>query len=156
MITPVFIRVGPEDFDPGSEIDQLRTLSQGKAGAICHFTGVMRDHNQGDEVIAMELEHYPGMTEKALQKISLDASQRWELLGISIIHRVGMLNPGDHIVQVACASTHRKNSFHACEFIMDYLKTSAPFWKKEYTLSGARWVDARESDQKEQNKWKNN
>ena len=156
METTIFIRVGEEDFDPGHEIEQLRHASNGKAGAICHFTGVMRDHNLGDEVTAMELEHYPAMTEKSLNAIAHQACQRWDLIAISIIHRVGMLYPGDHIVQVACASTHRKNSFHACDFMMDFLKTQAPFWKKEHTLNGSRWVDARESDGQALDLWKEN
>ena len=153
MNTKIYIQVGEEDFDPGYEIEQLRIISDGKAGAICHFTGVMRNHNLGDIVTAMELEHYPAMTEKSLHGIAAQATQRWDLVAIRIIHRVGMLYPGDHIVQVACASTHRKNSFHATEFMMDYLKTQAPFWKKEHTKNGNRWVDARETDSAAMEQW---
>ena len=146
------IRVQTEDFDFAQEVLALR---QGKPniGAVATFLGTVRDINDGSSVKGMTLEHYPGMTEKSLQAIEQRANERWALDGVSIIHRVGELLPEDQIVMVAVASRHRGNAFAACEFIMDYLKTEAPFWKKEETPEGARWVDARETDQTALEKW---
>ncbi|HEB96441.1 MAG TPA: molybdopterin synthase catalytic subunit MoaE [Sedimenticola thiotaurini] len=123
-------------------------------GALVTFVGQMRDFNDGDPVSAMTLEHYPGMTEKALQKILDQANRRWELLGIRVVHRVGELKPLDPIVLVAVASAHRGEAFRACEFVIDYLKTRAPFWKKERTPDGERWVDARVSDDEAEARWR--
>ena len=146
------IRVQTEDFDLTSEVAQLRALNP-KVGAIVTFIGTVRDLNEGAEVAEMELEHYPGMTEKSLQDIIAQARTRWEFFDALVIHRVGPLKPLDQIVLVAIASSHRGEAFAACEFIMDYLKTAAPFWKKEQTADGARWVDARESDDRALEKW---
>ena len=140
----MMIRVQPEDFDPGAELERLRTLTAGRAGAVVSFTGLVRDLNAGAAIRQMTLEHYPGMTEKALEKIAAAAMERWELLDTVIIHRVGPLSPNERIVFVAAASAHRKPAFRACEFMIDTLKTQAPFWKREQTPTGARWVDARE------------
>ena len=134
------IRVQTENFDPGVELEQLRQRNKGQAGAMVSFTGLVRDLNAGDTVMQMTLEHYPGMTEKALHKIELEANERWELTASIIIHRVGPLHPDDNIVFVAAASRHRKQAFRACEFMIDTLKTEAPFWKKETLPGGARWV----------------
>ncbi len=125
-------------------------------GALVTFTGLMRDMNQGDRVDSMFLEHYPGMTEKALQAIVAEAEERWELMGIRVVHRVGELRPLDPIVMVAVASVHRGEAFQACEFVMDSLKTRAPFWKKELTPQGERWVEARASDETAGRRWKKN
>ena len=135
------IRVQTEDFDPGFELEQLRQRNNGQAGAMVSFTGLVRDLNAGDTIMQMTLEHYPGMTEKALNKIELEANERWELTASIIIHRVGPLHPDDNIVFVAAASRHRKQAFRACEFMIDTLKTEAPFWKKETLPGGARWVE---------------
>jgi molybdopterin synthase catalytic subunit len=134
------IRVQTEDFDPGAELEQLRSRNNGQAGAMVSFTGLVRDMNAGDHVSQMTLEHYPGMTEKALTKIEREARDRWELTDTLIIHRVGPLDPNDNIVFVAAASRHRKQAFRACEFMIDTLKTNAPFWKKEQTGDTTRWV----------------
>ena len=134
------IRVQTEDFDPGAELDQLRARHAGQAGAIASFIGLVRDLNDGDAIEQMTLEHYPGMTEKALAGIEQDARARWELTDALIIHRIGALMPGDRIVFVAAASAHRKEAFRACEFMIDTLKTRAPFRKKEATPGGSRWV----------------
>jgi molybdopterin synthase catalytic subunit len=139
------VRVQREDFDLGAEAAAVRAGQPG-VGAVASFVGTVRDLSDGSAVSAMELEHYPGMTEKALAKIEAAARQRWPLLGVSIVHRVGPLLPLDQIVLVAVASAHRGEAFAACEFIMDYLKSEAPFWKKEQTPDGARWVDARVTD----------
>ena len=135
------IRVQTEDFDPGLELERLRSRNNGQAGAMVSFTGLVRDLNAGDAVTQMTLEHYPGMTEKALEKIEQEACQRWELTATLIIHRVGPLAPNDNIVFVATASRHRKQAFLACEFMIDTLKTNAPFWKKETLPDGTRWVE---------------
>jgi len=134
------IRVQHEDFDPGAELERLRSGLQADAGAVVSFIGLVRDLNEGDDITAMTLEHYPGMTEKALDAITAEASVRWELLDVVIIHRVGPLKPNDRIVLVIAASVHRKDAFRACEFMIDTLKTKAPFWKKETTSQGSRWV----------------
>lgn len=135
------IRVQTADFDPGFELEQLRRENKGQAGAMVSFTGLVRDLNAGDTIMQMTLEHYPGMTEKALNKIELEANERWELTASIIIHRVGPLHPDDNIVFVAAASRHRKQAFRACEFMIDTLKTNAPFWKKETLPAGTRWVE---------------
>ncbi len=146
------VRVQQEDFDLGKELLALRQGNP-KIGAIASFLGLVRDINEGDAVAGMSLEHYPGMTEKALAAIVEKAHSRWDIFDALVIHRVGDLLPTDQIVMVAVTSAHRGEAFAACEFIMDYLKTEAPFWKREQTPSGARWVDARESDEKAAGRW---
>lgn len=146
------IRVQEADFDLSRELAALRA-GDGRVGAVVSFVGTVRDLNEGAAVSEMELEHYPGMTEKALGDIVAQARARWPLLGVLVIHRVGPLKPLDQIVLVACSAAHRGEAFAACEFIMDYLKTDAPFWKKEQTPEGARWVDARASDDSAKRKW---
>ena len=147
------VRVQTEDFDIGAEISQLRK-GNAKIGAIASFIGLVRDINEGDHVSTMTLEHYPGMTEKALEDIVAQAKSRWDVYDALVIHRVGRLLPLDQIVVVVVTSAHRGDAFSACEFLMDYLKTQAPFWKKEDTSKGARWVDARESDDAAAARWK--
>ncbi len=146
------ILVQADTFDLGAEVDAMR---QGRTdiGAIASFVGLARDMNEGSGVAAMTLEHYPGMTEKALARVVDDACARWTLLDVTVIHRVGRLLPGDPIVLVVVASSHRGEAFAACEFIMDYLKTQAPFWKKEETPAGERWVEARASDDAAAARW---
>jgi molybdopterin synthase catalytic subunit len=146
------VRVQSDDFDVGAEIARMRA-GNAKIGAVASFIGVVRDLNEGNAVSELVLEHYPGMTEKALQKIVDEARARWELYDVLVIHRVGRLLPTDQIVLVITASAHRGEAFSACEFLMDYLKTRAPFWKKEQTPSGSRWVDARESDDTAATRW---
>jgi len=146
------IRVQTEDFDVSGEVMRLR-LSNPKIGAVVTFLGTVRDMNDGSSVAAMELEHYPGMTEKALEDIVAQAKARWPIDEALVIHRVGPLMPLDQIVLVAVTSAHRGEAFAACEFIIDYLKTQAPFWKKEQTPEGARWVDARVTDDQAMAKW---
>lgn len=146
------IRVQTEDFDLSTEVAQLRA-GDARTGAIVSFVGVVRDFNDGSGVAEMELEHYPGMTEKALEGIVAQAHSRWDIFNALVIHRVGPLKPLDQIVLVAVSSAHRGEAFAACEFIMDYLKTQAPFWKKEQTPDGARWVDARATDDAALKKW---
>ena len=147
------VRIQVEDFDTGRE---LQALMGGRAavGAIASFVGLVRDVNDGHSIRGMTLEHYPGMTEKALEAICREAVSRWNLLETLVIHRVGPLAPGDRIVLVGVASAHRGDAFAACEFIMDYLKTQAPFWKKETTSEGSRWVEARKSDDHAADRWK--
>ncbi len=146
------ISVQTQDFDLSTEVAKLRANNP-TVGAVVSFVGVVRDLNDGLHIEGMELEHYPGMTEKALQDIVDQASARWPLMETLVIHRVGPLLPLDQIVLVAVATAHRGEGFAACEFIMDYLKTQAPFWKKEQTPQGARWVDARETDDHAFGKW---
>lgn len=146
------VRVQTEDFNLTTEIAQLRAGFP-KIGAVVSFVGTVRDLNEGEQVAEMELEHYSGMTEKALEDIVTQACARWELFDALVIHRVGPLKPLDQIVLVAVTSAHRGEAFAACEFIIDYLKTQAPFWKKEQTPQGARWVDARVSDDVAMQKW---
>jgi len=146
------VRVQSEDFDVGRELDLL-TKGRKDVGGLASFVGLVRDANEGHQIHGMTLEHYPGMTEKALEDICVQADARWKLLDIVVIHRVGSLKPGDRIVMVGVASAHRGDAFEACEFIMDYLKTRAPFWKREDTPQGARWVEARTSDDDAANKW---
>ena len=139
------IRVQEADFDIGAELASLRA-GDARVGALASFLGLVRDMNDGSSVSEMTLEHYPGMTEKALEEIVVEARGRWDIYDALVIHRVGPLKPCDQIVLVAVTSAHRGEAFAACEFIMDYLKTRAPFWKKEATPDGGRWVDARETD----------
>jgi molybdopterin synthase catalytic subunit len=146
------IVVQTESFDLGAEVDAMRA-GRSDIGAIASFVGLARDMNEGSGVAAMTLEHYPGMTEKALAKLVDEANARWTLLDVTVIHRVGRLLPGDPIVLVAVAGRHRGEAFAACEFIMDYLKTQAPFWKKEDTPEGERWVEARASDDAAAARW---
>lgn len=148
-----YIKIQKEDFDLSTEVAKLRTGHK-DIGAVVSFVGTVRDINEGDEVSVLELEHYPGMTEKALEKIRLEAHQRWKLESSLIIHRIGKMYPTDQIVLVAVSSRHRENAFYASHFIMDYLKTNAPFWKKETLPDGEeRWVDARVSDKEAENRW---
>ena len=146
------MRVQAEDFDIGAEIAAFRRADPG-IGAIASFIGLVRDVNEGDAVAGMTLEHYPGMTEKALTAIVDEAKQRWDIVDALVIHRVGELKPLDQIVLVVVTGAHRGTAFAACEFIMDFLKTQAPFWKKEQTAAGARWVEARASDDQAAERW---
>ncbi len=139
------VSVQVEDFDAGAQLNKLR-LASPSIGALVSFIGQVRDINDGDSINTLTLEHYPGMTESALQAIEAEAKSRWDILDSLIIHRVGTLEPLDQIVLVAVVSAHRGEAFKACEFIMDFLKTQAPFWKKEATAQGERWVDAKLSD----------
>jgi len=149
----VTVRIQTADFDVSAEIAGLRRGNP-KIGAVASFVGVVRDVNDGGAVAEMTLEHYPGMTEKAIEEIVAQARARWKVLDARVIHRVGTLRPTDQIVLVAVASSHRGDAFAACEFIMDYLKTRAPFWKKEETGGAARWVEARESDELAAERWR--
>lgn len=146
------VRIQEHDFDVSSELAALRAGDK-RVGAVATFVGVVRDVNDASQVSALTLEHYPGMTEKALAQIVDDAKQRWDIYDALVIHRVGPLKPGDQIVLVAVTSAHRGESFAACQFIMDYLKTRAPFWKKEETPEGARWIEARVSDDDAAARW---
>ena len=148
------IRVQTEDFDVSAEIAALRS-GNAKVGAIATFVGTVRDLNEGSGVATMTLEHYPGMTERALEKIVAAAKERFDIFGVTVIHRVGELKPQEQIVLVIVTSAHRGESFKACEFVMDYLKTEAPFWKKEATPHGERWVESRASDDVAAARWKN-
>ncbi len=146
------IRIQQEDFDIGAEISKLRS-GRTDIGAIVTFTGTVRDTAQGECISEMTLEHYPGMTEKELQRIEQQATARWPLQGSLIIHRYGTMKPGENIVLVITASAHRQAAFEAAEFLMDYLKTKAPFWKKEDGPDGGTWVDARDSDDDALKRW---
>lgn len=146
------IRVQIAPFDPGAELNAVHAGDL-SVGAVVSFTGYVRDINQDAAIQELFLEHYPGMTEKALAKIRNEAMQRWPLIGVQILHRVGALSLAEPIVFVATSSMHREAAFAACEFIMDYLKTRAPFWKKEQTTSGAHWVEGRDSDQQAAARW---
>lgn len=146
------VRVQVEDFDAGAEINAMR-LSHANIGAVAAFVGQVRDLNEGDQVSELVLEHYQGMTEKSLQSIIEQAKQRWDVIDALIVHRVDKLKPLDQIVLVLVASSHRKEAFAACEFMMDYLKTEAPFWKKEQTPAGSRWVEAKTSDDEAKKRW---
>lgn len=150
------VTIQAEDFDLGAEVATLRA-GDAAVGAVCAFVGTVRDRH-GAQAVAetvseMELEHYPGMTESSIRAMIVEARRRFDLRGVRVIHRVGRLRPLDQIVLVAVSSAHRGESFQACEFLMDYLKTQAPFWKKEQTPSGARWVDARVSDDQALARW---
>lgn len=146
------VSVQAEDFDVGAEIAAL-SAGRNEVGAVATFVGLVRDVSGGSSVGAMTLEHYPGMTEKSLEEIVEQACTRWSLYGVRVIHRFGRLEPGDRIVFVGVAGAHRGETFAACEFIMDYLKTRAPFWKLEETPEGAHWVDARDSDDSAAARW---
>ncbi|KAB7613974.1 molybdenum cofactor biosynthesis protein MoaE [Amylibacter sp. SFDW26] len=146
------VRVQAEDFDLGHEVAQL-TLDTNTVGAVVSFIGLVRDTTGGD-LLAMELEHYPGMTEQALAAIDAEATKRWSLAGSTVIHRYGHLKTGEQIMMVATASAHRKDAFEAAEFLMDYLKTDAPFWKKEHLKSGSQWVESKKSDEDAKDRWK--
>lgn len=147
------IKVQQEDFDTQQEYDALRDDCP-KIGAIVSFMGLMRDFNEGDDVTSLFLEHYPGMTEKVLENIRQQAMERWSLNQVRVVHRVGELTPSDQIVYVGVSSAHRGDAFAACEFIMDFLKTQAPFWKRENTADGDRWVEARKSDESAADRWR--
>ena len=144
--------IQPQDFDVSTELARLHA-SNAQVGAACFFVGLVRDRNEGAAVASMELEHYPGMTEKSIETMIDAAHQRFDILGPRVVHRVGLLQPLDQIMMVAVVSAHRGQSFQACEFLMDYLKTQAPFWKKEQTPEGARWVDARVADDAALARW---
>jgi molybdopterin synthase catalytic subunit len=146
------IRVQEQDFDIGAEMAALRN-GRTDIGAIASFVGLVRDHASGGEVTAMTLEHYPGMTEKELGRIEAEARARWPLLDCLIVHRVGRLNPGDNIVLVITLSSHRQAAFQAAQFLMDTLKTKAPFWKTEESGKGRQWVSSRESDVEDAARW---
>ena len=146
------IRVQTAAFDPGFELNAMHAANAG-VGAVVSFVGYVRDFNDGREVSGMFLEHFPGMTEKALDKIADEAGQRWPLLKVEVIHRIGRLEPGEPIVFVATTSAHRQAAFDACAFIMDYLKTRAPFWKQEDTPDGPRWVEGKCSDKDAAERW---
>ena len=146
------VRVQEADFDVSTEIDAL-CAGRADVGAVATFVGLVRDVNDGSSVGGMTLEHYPGMTEKAIEAIITEAKTRWNIFEVTVIHRVGALQPRDRIVLVAVCGGHRGESFAACEFIMDFLKTRAPFWKKEVTPQGERWVDAKTSDDAAAARW---
>ena len=146
------VSIQTQDFDVSQELSALRG-GDARVGAVCSFLGTVRERNDGSSVASMELEHYPGMTEKSISAMMDEAKQRFDIFAARVIHRVGLLQPEDQIVFVAVTSAHRGESFKACEFLMDYLKTQAPFWKKEVTPEGARWVDARVSDDQALARW---
>ncbi|WP_110648315.1 molybdopterin synthase catalytic subunit MoaE [Salinicola peritrichatus] len=148
----VDIRVQEAAFDIGAE-QQWLTRRRSDIGAIVSFTGLVRDFNERPDVQSLTLEHFPGMTERALEAIAREALSRWDLQAVSVTHRVGRLRPGDPIVLVLVASAHRRAAFEACDFVMDYLKTRAPFWKKEHTASGDYWVSERQSDRDDAGRW---
>lgn len=147
------VRIQTDDFDVAAELAAIKS-SKADVGAIVTFIGMVRDLNDGDIIKTLTLEHYPGMTEKSLSAIEQEAKARWKINQSLIIHRFGTLKPNDQIVLVAVTSPHRAEAFSACEFIMDYLKTKAPFWKKEATSQGERWVEAKSSDDEAQARWK--
>jgi molybdopterin synthase catalytic subunit len=146
------VSIQTQDFDVSQELAALRA-GDARVGAVCSFLGTVRERNDGSSVASMELEHYPGMTEKSISVMMDEAKKRFDIFAARVIHRVGLLHPEDQIVFVAVTSAHRGESFKACEFLMDYLKTQAPFWKKEVTPEGARWVDARVSDDQALARW---
>lgn len=146
------VSIQTQDFNLAAEVDALKKDDK-RVGAVCTFTGTVRDRNDGLHVCSMELEHYPGMTEKAIEAMIDEALRRFDIFAARIVHRVGLLQPLDQVVLVAVSSAHRGESFKACEFLMDYLKTQAPFWKKEQTPEGERWVDARVTDDAALAKW---
>ena len=151
-MTPMRVSIQPQDFNVSDEIAALRAGDKA-VGAVCVFVGTVRDRNDDQSVSSMELEHYPGMTEKAIEGMIDEAQRRFDIRAVKVIHRIGLLMPLDQIVLVAVTSAHRGESFQACEFLMDYLKTQAPFWKKERTPQGERWVDARVSDDAALERW---
>jgi molybdopterin synthase catalytic subunit len=146
------VSVQTQEFNLADEIAALRERDK-RVGAVCSFIGTVRDRSEGADVSSMELEHYPGMTEKAIEAMIDEAHRRFDIYGARVVHRVGLLKPTDQIVLVAVTSAHRGESFKACEFLMDYLKTQAPFWKKEQTPGGAHWVDARVADDVALQRW---
>ena len=146
------VAIQTADFNLADEVAALRA-NDARVGAVCSFVGTVRDRNDGASVATLELEHYPGMTEKAIEAMIDAAQQRFDIFGARVIHRVGLLQPLEQIVLVAVTSAHRGTSFQACEFLMDYLKTQAPFWKRELTPQGSRWVDARVSDDAALARW---
>jgi molybdopterin synthase catalytic subunit len=146
------VRIQTEDFDAGAEIARLRR-GDPRIGAVASFIGVVRDVNEGDSVAGMTLEHYPGMTERSIEAIVAEARARWPIIDALVVHRVGALAPTDQIVLVVVTAAHRGEAFAACEFLMDYLKTRAPFWKKERIAGGSRWVEARASDDEAAARW---
>ncbi|MFG6179214.1 molybdopterin synthase catalytic subunit MoaE [Halomonas sp. THAF12] len=146
------VRVQQQTFDAGA-VQREVLAERTDIGAVVSFTGLVRDFNERPDIEALSLEHYPGMTESALESIADEAESRWPLQGIRVIHRVGRLAPGDPIVLVVVASAHRRAAFEACDFIMDYLKTRAPFWKKEHSASGDYWVAERETDHQDARRW---
>ena len=146
------IDIRTDSFDPGAAALALEADAP-KVGAICSFTGLAREYGDREDVQSLFLEHYPGMTESAIQSIVDEAHQRWSLLRCHIIHRVGRIEPGERIVFVGISSSHRRDAFEACQFIMDYLKTRAPFWKKEITPEGSEWVEQKVSDQAAAERW---
>ncbi len=146
------VAIRHDDFDISEEVKNL-CASDKRIGAVCTFIGTVRDRNDGSNVSSMELEHYPGMTEKAIDAMIDEAVKRFDIFGARVVHRIGLLQPLDQVVMVSVTSAHRSDSFKACEFLMDYLKTQAPFWKKEQTPAGARWVDARATDDAALAKW---
>jgi molybdopterin synthase catalytic subunit len=146
------VSIQTQDFDVSQELVALRA-GDARVGAVCSFLGTVRERNDGSSVASMELEHYPGMIEKSILAMMDEAKKRFDIFAVRVIHRVGLLHPEDQIVFVAVTSAHRGESFKACEFLMDYLKTQAPFWKKEVTPEGARWVDARVSDDQALARW---
>ncbi|MBI1173795.1 MAG: molybdenum cofactor biosynthesis protein MoaE [Sideroxydans sp.] len=148
------ISIQTADFDLAAELAALRK-SSAQTGALVSFVGLVRDFSSDEKIEGIYLEHYPGMCEKALQKIIGEAQQRWHLLDVRIIHRIGQLLPNDQIVLVATASTHRADAFAACEFIIDYLKTAAPFWKREQTAHGTKWLDTKDTDIQRMRRWHN-
>jgi molybdopterin synthase catalytic subunit len=154
------VRVQIEDFDLAQELISMRALGQSdkknSVGALVNFVGYVRDFGDGEMIHSLTLEHYPGMTEKSLQAIETEAKNRWNIQHSLIIHRIGTLKPQEQIVLVAVTSAHRSDAFKACEFMMDYLKTQAPFWKKEVTSQGEHWVEAKASDETAQQRWQAN
>jgi molybdopterin synthase catalytic subunit len=146
------VAIQNQDFNLADEVAALRADDR-RVGAVCSFIGTVRDRNEGSDVSTLELEHYPGMTEKAIEAMLDEAHRRFDIFASRVVHRIGVLQPLDQIVLVAVSASHRGESFQACEFIMDYLKTQAPFWKKEQTPEGARWVDARVADDAALQRW---
>ena len=148
------VRIQSADFDLAREISELRA-GDGRVGAVCSFVGTVRDRTAGTpgSISSMELEHYPGMTEASIEAMIDEAHRRFDILGVRVVHRIGLMHPTEPVVLVAVASAHRSESFQACEFVMDYLKTQAPFWKKEQTAQGSQWVDARVSDDAALARW---
>ena len=146
------VTIQTSDFDLAAEVAALRAADR-EVGAVASLVGTVRDRNDGARVSALELEHYPGMTEQAIEAMIGEARRRFDVRGVRVIHRIGALQPGDQIVLVAVTSAHRHDAFQACEFLMDFLKTQAPFWKKETTPDGARWVDARQADDAALARW---
>lgn len=155
MTTRISVRVGPERFDPAAEYQALEAPVAGASnvGAICTFVGLVRELGDRPGIQGLTLEHYPGMTERSIEAIAEEASRRWSLDAVNVVHRVGELAAGERIVFVGVSSSHRRDAYAACEFVMDYLKARAPFWKKEWSEEGARWVEQKESDRDRAQRW---